>query len=37
VTDGCVIGSHLKREGDTWNPVDPERVRRFMDKVATLR
>ena len=37
VTDGCVIGSHFKREGDTWNPVDPERVRRFMDKVATLR
>ena len=37
VTDGCVIGSHLKRDGDTWNPVDPDRVRSFMDKVETLR
>jgi len=37
VTDGCVIGSHLKRDGNTWNPVDPHRVRRFMDKVETIR
>ncbi|HVX80058.1 MAG TPA: BtpA/SgcQ family protein [Devosiaceae bacterium] len=34
--DGCVIGTHFKRGGDTWNPVDGERVRRFMDKVRSL-
>jgi len=37
VTDGCIIGSHLKHNGDTWGAVDPERVRKFMDKVVTLR
>lgn len=37
VADGVVIGTHLKRDGDTWNPVDPERVRRFMDRVRSLR
>ena len=36
LTDGCVIGSHLKHNGDTWSAVDPERVRKFMDKVETL-
>jgi hypothetical protein len=34
--DGCVIGTHLKHQGNTWNPVDPERVQRFMDKVRSL-
>lgn len=29
--DGCVIGTHFKIDGDTWNPVDGERVKRFMD------
>ena len=33
VADGCVIGTHLKKDGNTWNPVDPERVKRFMDTV----
>ena len=37
VTDGCVIGSHLKHDGDTWNSVDPNRVKEFMEKVETLR
>ena len=37
LTDGCIIGSHLKHNGDTWGAVDPERVRKFMDKVVTLR
>ena len=37
VADGCVIGTHFKVDGDTWNPVDQDRVSRFMDKVATLR
>ncbi|MBS7811874.1 BtpA/SgcQ family protein [Roseococcus pinisoli] len=35
--DGVVVGTHLKRDGVTWNAVDPERVKRFMDVVAGLR
>ena len=35
--DGCIIGTHLKVDGDTWNKVDPDRVKRFMDKVGALR
>jgi len=37
ITDGCVIGSHLKNDGDTWSSVDPKRVNNFMEKVNTLR
>lgn len=35
--DGCVIGTHFKRGGDTWAPVDGERVARFMDLVRRIR
>jgi membrane complex biogenesis BtpA family protein len=35
--DGVVIGTHFKVDGNTWNPVDGARVKRFMDKVRTLR
>ena len=31
VADGCIVGSDLKVDGGTWNPVDPERVLRFVD------
>lgn len=31
--DGLIIGSHFKKEGRWHNAVDPERVRRFMEKV----
>jgi len=37
VADGCVIGTHFKVDGNTWNPVDGDRVKRFMDVVASLR
>ncbi|WP_284946640.1 BtpA/SgcQ family protein [Acidisoma cladoniae] len=37
VADGCVVGTHFKVDGHTWNAVDTTRVKRFMDKVATLR
>ncbi|MGH6933921.1 MAG: BtpA/SgcQ family protein [Dongiaceae bacterium] len=37
VADGCVIGTHFKVDGNTWNPVDGGRVRRFMDVVRKLR
>lgn len=29
--DGVIVGSSLKVDGKTWNPVDPERVKAFMD------
>jgi uncharacterized protein len=29
--DGCIVGSSLKVDGYTWNPVDPERAKRFVD------
>jgi uncharacterized protein len=37
VADGVVIGTHLKVDGVTWNPVDGERVKRFMGVVSALR
>lgn len=37
VASGVVIGTHFKVGGDTWKPVDGERVKRFMDVVETLR
>ena len=37
IADGAVVGTHFKRDGDTWNPVDPERVGRFMEAVERLR
>lgn len=37
IADGCVVGTHFKVDGDTWKPVDPDRVGRFMDHVRTLR
>jgi uncharacterized protein len=37
IADGVVIGTHFKVDGNTWNPVDGARVKRFMDAVARLR
>ena len=37
VADGCVVGTHFKEGGDTWRPVDGERVARFMARVRELR
>ncbi len=37
VASGCVIGTHFKVDGDTWNKVDGDRVKRFMDEVNRLR
>jgi uncharacterized protein len=37
VADGCVVGTHFKQGGDTWSPVDGERVKRFMERVERLR
>ncbi len=37
VADGIIVGTGLKHDGYTWNPVDPERVRRFMEEVKIAR
>jgi uncharacterized protein len=37
VADAAIVGTSLKRDGDTWNAVDGERVARFMDKVRSVR
>jgi hypothetical protein len=37
IGDGAIIGTHFKVGGDTWSPVDGDRVKRFMDRVAELR
>lgn len=31
IADGVIVGTSLKRDGNVGNPVDPERVRRFVD------
>jgi predicted TIM-barrel enzyme len=37
VGDGCIVGTHFKVDGNTWNAVDGERVKRFMDLVRQVR
>jgi membrane complex biogenesis BtpA family protein len=37
VADGVIVGSSLKVDGQTWNPVDPERVTAFMARVREVR
>jgi membrane complex biogenesis BtpA family protein len=37
VADGVIVGSGLKVEGHTWNPVDPARASAFMDEVRRSR
>ena len=37
VADGCIVGSSLKVDGDTWNPVDPERAAEFMRLARAAR
>ena len=37
VADGVIVGSALKKDGYTWNPVDPERVKAFMEAVRETR
>lgn len=35
--DGAIVGSSLKVDGNTWNPVDPNRVKALMDEVRKIR
>jgi hypothetical protein len=37
LASGVIIGTHFKVDGITWNAVDGARVKRFMDKVESLR
>jgi membrane complex biogenesis BtpA family protein len=37
VADGVIVGSFLKEDGYTWNPVDPKRVKQFMSAVHEVR
>jgi predicted TIM-barrel enzyme len=37
VADGVIVGSFLKVDGHTWNPVDPHRVKQFMSAVHAVR
>jgi membrane complex biogenesis BtpA family protein len=37
VADGVIVGTSLKVDGITWNPVDPDRAREFMATARNLR
>jgi membrane complex biogenesis BtpA family protein len=37
VADGAVIGTAFKQEGNTWNPIEIERVKVIMEMVKGLR
>jgi membrane complex biogenesis BtpA family protein len=37
VADGCIVGSSLKIDGNTWNAVDPDRAKEFMRLVRIAR
>jgi len=37
IADGVIVGSSLKVDGNTWNPVDPERAKAFMRIVRKTR
>jgi len=37
VADGAIVGSSLKVDGYTWNPVDPKRVEQLMEQVHKNR
>ena len=37
LASGAIVGTYFKIDGNTWNPVDGARVKRFMDAVDKLR
>ena len=37
VADGVIVGTSLKVDGHTWNPVDPDRASRLMEAARTAR
>ena len=37
IADGCIVGTALKVDGDTWKPVDADRAKDFMDRARAAR
>ena len=37
VADGAIVGTSLKVDGVTWNPVDPERAKRLVEAARQAR
>jgi uncharacterized protein len=37
VADGCIVGSALKVDGDTWKAIDPDRASEFMRLARAAR
>jgi membrane complex biogenesis BtpA family protein len=37
IADGCIVGSSLKIDGDTWNAIDPDRAMDFMQRAKKAR
>jgi predicted TIM-barrel enzyme len=37
IADGAIVGTSLKVDGITWNPVDPSRAGQLMDAVRATR
>ena len=37
VADGAVVGTAFKVDGNTWNAIEPARVKAFMDEVKAQR
>ena len=37
VADGAIVGTSLKNNGVTWNPVDKERVKKIMKVVSEIK
>ncbi len=37
VADGAIVGTHLKRDAVTWNPVDPVRAAAFVAAAQRAR
>ncbi len=37
IADGCIVGSSLKIDGDTWNAIEPDRAMDFMLRVKKAR
>lgn len=37
IADGCIVGSSIKVDGDTWNCIDPKRASSFMEHANKAR
>ncbi len=37
IADGCIVGSSLKVDGDTWKAIDPDRAQDFMRRAKEAR